>query len=206
MMRQTQQAPSNVVITVDAEIGVRERRLAKLHDIRRLAVELDQARLPAAAAPRPPAASPTPKPRNSKRQSPLEITEILDVARDVLGDGPAGMARILEAAGRTRSPHAVRVTEAALEQLGAVAVGKIRGGVTAYALPTDNEDEPAGTTVEDNMPDALRDAIADLARTAVGWDDEEFQYQLRKRCRIEASLTDVHKARLALNGVAGVRR
>ena len=33
-----------------------------------------------------------------------------------------------------------------------------------------------------------------------GWSDEEFQYQLRKRCGIEASLDEVRIARLQLNG------
>jgi len=65
---------SNVLIAVDAEIGVLERRLAKPHDIRRLAAELDEARLPAAAAPQLPATTPGARPRKSKRQSPrLEI-------------------------------------------------------------------------------------------------------------------------------------
>ena len=131
-MKQTQ-THSNVLIAVDAEIGVLERRVAKLHEIRRLAVELDRARLPAAAAPRPVAAAAAPKPRKGKRQSPrLEVTEIIAVARDVLADGPASVGAILKAAGRTRTPYGVRVTEAALEQLGAVAVGKVR----AAARPT----------------------------------------------------------------------
>jgi transposase len=196
---------SNVLIAVDAEIGVLERRLAKLHDIRRLAVELDKARLPAAAAPQLPAATPGPRPRKSKRQAPrLEITEILDVARDMLGDGSATIAAILKAAGRHRTPHAVHVTEAALEQLGAVTVGKVRGGAVAYALQADHGDEPEQAAISGNAApaDRVQDAIADLARTAVGWDDQEFQYQLRKRCGIEASLADVQRARRALNGSA----
>jgi hypothetical protein len=96
---------SNVLIAVDAEIGVLERRLAKLHDIRRLAAELDEARLPAAAAPQLPAATPGPRPRKGKRQSPrLEIAEILDVARGMLGDGSATIAAILKRPAGTAPP------------------------------------------------------------------------------------------------------
>ena len=203
-MKQTQ-THSNVLIAVDAEIGVLERRVAKLHEIRRLAVELDRARLPAAAAPRPVAAAAAPKPRKGNRQSPrLDVTEIIAVARDVLADGPASVGAILKAAGRTRTPYGVRVTEAALEQLGAVAVGKVRGGGTAYALAADSADGPEAEVPENDTPaDGLQDAVAELARTAVGWSDEEFQYQLRKQRGIEASLAEVRQARLALNGAAG---
>ena len=197
---------SNVLIAVDAEIAVLERRLVKLHDIRSLAVELDEVRPPVAApAPRPPAATPGARPRRSKRQSPrLEITEILEVARDVLGDGSATIAAILNAAGRHRTPHAVHVTEAALEKLGAVAVGKVRGGAIAYVLQADNGREPEEAAGPENAKpaDGLLEATAELARTAVGWNDEEFQYQLRKRCGIEASVADVQRARLAINGAA----
>ena len=119
----------------------------------------------------------------------------------MLADGPASVGAILTAAGRTRTPYGVRVTEAALEQLGAVAVGKVRGGGTAYALQVDTEDEPEAEVPENDTPaDGLQDAVAELARTAVGWSDEEFQYQLRKQRGIEASLADVQQARLALNG------
>jgi hypothetical protein len=203
-MRQTH-SHSNVLNAVDAEIAVLERRLVKLHNIRSLAVELDEVRLPAAAAPRPPATTPSAKPRKSKRQSPrLEVTEILEVARDVLGDGSATIAAILKAAGRHRTPHAVHVTEAALEQLGAVGVGKVRGGAIAYVLQANNGREAEETAVPENAKAAegLWEATAELARTAVGWNDEEFQYQLRKRCGIEASLADVQRARLELNGAA----
>ncbi len=202
-MKQTQ-THSNVLLAVDAEIGVLERRVAKLHEIRRLAVELDRARLPAAAAPRPVAAAAVPKPRKGKRQSPrLEVTEIIDVAGDVLADGPASVGAVLKAAGRTRTPYGVRVTEAALEQLGAVAVGKVRGGGTAYALQVDTEDGLKAAAPETGRPaNQLQDAVAELARSAVGWSDEEFQYQLRKQRGIEASVADVQQARLALTGSA----
>lgn len=204
-MKQTH-SHSNVLNAVDAEIAVLERRLVKLHDIRSLAVELDEVRPPmAAAAPRPPAATRGARPRKSKRQSPrLEITEILEVARDVPGDGPATIAASLKAAGRHRTPHAVRVSEAALEQLGAVAVGKVRGGAIAYALKVDNDDAREEAEARENAgpSDRLQEAVAELARTAVGWNDDEFRYQLRKRCRIEASLAEVQRARLALNGAA----
>jgi hypothetical protein len=43
--------PRNIVIAVDAELHALERRVEKLREIRRLAVELEGARLPAAAAP-----------------------------------------------------------------------------------------------------------------------------------------------------------
>ena len=78
----------------------------------------------------------------------------------------------------------------------------MRGGGTAYALQADGGDEPehATATRKTAAVDGLREAIAELAQTAVGWDDEEFQYQLRKRCGIEASLADVQRARLELNG------
>ena len=95
---------------------------------------------------------------------------IVKVARDVLADGPASIGTILSAAGRTRTPHGVRVTEAALEQLGALAVGKVRGGGTAYALQAHSGDEPEQATATKNATpeDGLREAIAELARTAVG--------------------------------------
>jgi hypothetical protein len=80
----------------------------------------------------------------------------------------------------------------------------VRGRAVAYAQQSGNCKEPDDTAVTENAgpADGLREAIAELARTAVGWNDEEFQYQLRKRCGIEASLADVHAARLDLNGAA----
>lgn len=194
--------PSNVLSAVDAEIAALEPRLAKLHEIRSLAIELDEAPARESATPKPPPAAPRRKSPQSKRQSPLAVADVLKVARDVLADGPASIGTILAAAGRTRSPHGVQVTEAALRQLGATAVGKARGGGTAYALHADSGDGPEQATATKNAAtaDGLREAIAELARTAVGWDDEEFQYQLRKRCGIEASLADVQQARLELNG------
>ena len=68
--------------------------------------------------------------------------------------------------------------------------GKVRGGGSAYTLQAGN-----GTP-----PPQLREAIAELAKTAVGWSDEEFRYQLGKRCGIEASLEDVQRVRTELDG------
>jgi hypothetical protein len=42
--------------------------------------------------------------------------------------------------------------------------------------------------------------VRELAETAVGWSDEEFQCQLRKRSGIQAPLDAIRKARLELNG------
>ena len=87
-----------VLLAVDAEIGALERQLTRLNEIRRLAVELDQA----PAAPRgTQAASTAPRPRTAKRQSrPLQIADVLPVARELLGDAPASIDAILKAAGR----------------------------------------------------------------------------------------------------------
>ena len=68
--------------------------------------------------------------------------------------------------------------------------GKVRGGGSAYTLQAGN-----GTPALE-----LREAIAELAKTAVGWSDEEFRYQLGKRCGIEASLDHVQRARTELDG------
>jgi hypothetical protein len=198
---------SNVLRAIDAEIGLLEQRLRKLHEIRSLTTELDDAQPPAAATPKRAPAIPRRKSRQSKRQSPLAVADVVKVARQVLASGPATIGTILTATGRTRSPHGVRVTEAALQQLGAAPVGKVRGGGTAYALQPDRSDEPKQATAPQRatQPGGLKEAIAELARTAVGWNDEEFQYQLRKRCGIEASVTDVHRARVDLDGAAGRR-
>lgn len=42
--------------------------------------------------------------------------------------------------------------------------------------------------------------MADLGRSAVGWSDEEFQFQLRKKRGIQAPLAAVRQSRLALDG------
>jgi hypothetical protein len=180
---------SNVLLAV-AEIGALERHLTQLNEIRRLAVELDHA--PAAPRVRP-TPSTAPRPRTGKRQSrPLQVADVLDIARELLADGPVSNDAILKAAGRTRTARGVQVTEAALKQLGAVAAGKVRGGGSAYALQAENGAPPPG----------LRDAVAELAKTAVGWSDEEFRYQLSKRRGMEVSLEDVHHARMELGGAS----
>jgi hypothetical protein len=179
---------SKVLLAVDAEIGALERQLTRLNEIRRLAVELDHA----PAVPRcTHAASTAPRPRTAKRQSrPLQIADVLPVTRELLAAGPASIDAILKAAGRTRTARGVHVTEAALTQLGAVPAGKVQGGGSAYTLQAGN-----GTP-----PPELREAIAELAKTTVGWSDEEFRYQLRKRRGIEVSLEDVQRARADLDG------
>ena len=177
-----------VLLAVEAEIGALERQLTRLNEIRRLAVELDEA----PAAPRGThAPSTAPRPRTAKRQSrPLQIADVLPVARELLADAPASIDAILKAAGRTRTARGVQVTEAALKQLGAVPAGKVQGGGSAYTLQAGNGTPPL----------ELREAIAELAKTAVGWSDEEFRYQLGKRCGIEASLADVQRVRTELDG------
>ena len=104
-------SPSNIVIAVDGELQVLERRVEKLREIRRLALELEAARLPSAAA----------QPSHpGRRASPaLQVSDVIDTARDVLGEGPASVNRIITATGRTPSKHSVAVVESALEQLGA---------------------------------------------------------------------------------------
>lgn len=177
-----------VLLAVDAEIGALERQLTRLNEIRRLAVELGQA----PAAPRGThAASTATGPRKAKRQSrPQQVADVLPVARELLAAGPASIDAILKAAGRTRTARGVKVTEAALKQLGAVAAGKVQGGGSAYTLQAGNGAPP---------PELL-EAIAELAKTAVGWSDEEFRYQLRKRRGVEVSLEDVQRARTELDG------
>ena len=177
-----------VLLAVEAEIGALERQLTRLNEIRRLAVELDEA----PAAPRgTQAPSTASRPRTAKRQSrPLQIADVLPVARELLADAPASIDAVLKAAGRTRTARGVQVTEAALKQLGAVPAGKVQGGGSAYTLQAGNGTPPL----------ELREAIAELARTAVGWSDEEFRYQLGKRCGIEASLADVQRVRTELDG------
>ena len=177
-----------VLLAVDAEIGALERQLTRLNEIRRLAVELDQA----PAVPRGThAASTAPRPRTAKRQSrPLQIADVLPVARERLPAGPASIDAILKAAGRTRTARGVQVTEAPLDAACAAPAGQGTGRRPGIQMQAGNGAPPP----------ELREAIAELAKTAVGWSDEEFRYQLRKRCGIEASLEDVQRARTDLDG------
>ena len=174
-------SPSNIVIAVDGELQVLERRVEKLREIRRLALELEAARLPAAAAP----------PRNpGRRASPaLQVSDVIDTALDVLGEGPASVNRILTAAGRTPSRHSIAVVESALEQLGATVVGVTKGGGKAWALPADRDE----ATVEVEDAEQLHAIVREILQRHVECTDEEIQYQLRKRYGIEVSLTEAHR-------------
>jgi len=176
---------SNIVFAVDAEINVLVRRLEKLREIKRLAVELDAARLPAAAV--------APKPQNTshgRRWPPkLKVEDVTDAARDLLTEGPTTVNKILTAIGRWPSPSAAGVVEAALEELGAVVAGTAPGGAKTYALPAD---------VDGDRRSKLLCAIEELSKTAIGWSDEEFQYQLLKRHELDASLAEVQQARREL--------
>ena len=175
-------SPSNIVIAVDGELQVLERRVEKLREIRRLALELEAARLPAAAAP----------PRNpGRRASPaLQVSDVIDTARDVLGEGPASVNRILTAAGRTPSKHSIAVVESALEQLGATVVGVTKGGGKAWALPADRDPD---ATPEAEEAEQLHAIVREILQRQGNCTDEEIQYQLRKRYGIEVSLTQAHR-------------
>jgi uncharacterized protein DUF6166 len=70
---------SNIVIAVMAEMNVLERRVEKLSEIKRLAVELDRVRLPVAAAPAKRSTN------GDRRQSPaLNVEDVIATARDIL--------------------------------------------------------------------------------------------------------------------------
>jgi hypothetical protein len=121
---------------------------------------------------------------------------VVDVARDVLADGPATVGKILDELGRSRTRRATVAVQAALEQLGARVAGRARGGGELYALATGLEDDREGERDRGELLARIRE----LAESAVGWSDQEFQYQLRKRCGIDASLQEIQAARLELDG------
>jgi hypothetical protein len=114
----------------------------------------------------------------------------------LLADGPTTVGQILAKLGRSRTHRAATAVEEALEQLGAGISGRARAvaGTCTYALPDGHDEELMQDRGE------LLEKIGELARSAVGWSDEEFQYQLRTRCGIDASLEEVQTARLQLNG------
>lgn len=182
---------AKIVVSVEAELMALERRATKLRELKRLALELDEDR-----PPRPATATPDTAKRKGRRtqSSPLTAADAVDVARDLLADGPTTVGKILEKLGRSRTQRAAAAVEEALEQLGAGISGRARGGGNLYALGDERD--------EDLSQDRhlLLEKIGELARSAVGWSDEEFQYQLRKRCGIDASLDEIQAARLQLNG------
>jgi hypothetical protein len=182
---------TKLVVVVDAELTVPERRASKLRELKRLALELDEDRPPRAAMAAPATARRKSRPNQS---SPLTAAEATNVARGLLADGPTTVGKILEQLGRSRTQRATAVVEEALGQLGATVSGRARGGGNLYALAAEPDED-----VERGRGELL-EKIGELARSAVGWSDEEFQYQLRKRCGIDASLDEVQAARLQLNG------
>jgi len=182
---------TKLVLAVDAELTVLERRVKKLRELKRLAIELDDENRPPGAVA---VASDTAKGRSGRKQSsPLTAADAVDVARSLLAHGPTTVGQILEKLGRSRTQRAAAAVEEALEQLGAGVSGRARGGGNLYALGDEHDDDLS----QDRH--VLLEKIGELARSAVGWSDEEFQYQLRKRCGIEASLEEVRVARLQMN-------
>jgi hypothetical protein len=186
------QQASNIVIAVDAELHVLERRVAQLREINRLALELDTARLPSSASH--PAAERPRRQRASGQPAPLTAADAIDAARDLLADGPTTIGKILDQLGRSPAPRSRAAVQDALEQLGASVAGRARGGGDLYALAAESDNASARNDEE------LVAKVRELAESAVGWSDEELQYQLRKRCGLQAPLDAVRHARRELNG------
>ena len=79
--------------------------------------------------------------------------------------------------------------------------GKRRGGATVYKRRQEADGAataPPAAAEFDRQELELR--IADLAERAVGWSAEEYAYQLRKRCGLEASAEAVAEVLAAMNG------
>jgi hypothetical protein len=189
---------SSIVIAVDAELEVLERRVDKLREIKRLVAELEDTRVKRMTPPM--SAEPHSARRGRRKQSaPLTTAEALDVARELLADGPTTVGKILDRLGRSRTERATAAVEAALEQLGATVEGRARGGGALYVLAI----KPESAVDGEHDRDDLLAKVREFAESAVGWSDEEFRYQLRKRCRIDVSLGEIRDARAELKRAAG---
>ena len=168
-MKQTQ-THSNVLIAVDAEIGVLERRVAKLHEIRRLAIELDEARLPAAAAPTPRAAAPRPSPERASASPRRSSHRCRRRRARRAGRRPREHRRDPQgAAGRTRSP--LRRASHGGGARAARRSGRRQGPRRRHGLRAAgrHRQRPRGRGHrERHASGRAADAIAELARTAVG--------------------------------------
>jgi len=73
---------------------------------------------------------------------------------------------------------------------------------SSYRLPglarEGDRDDARGTVDREE----LVARVGGLGRSAVGWSDEEFRYQLRKRCGIEVTLAEVQEVRQKVNAAA----
>jgi hypothetical protein len=171
---------SDIAIAVEAEINVLERRLVTLREIKRLALELDADRLPRAAVRDKPAARKPEKNRNGDRSKiPPRLTPegVIDTARDLLADGPVTSAEIHRALDRWPTPRTRAIVEDVVTQLGAVPMGKVKGGAVRWGLPADPT--TAVSTKLDRHELELR--IGELEDKFGEWSPEEWQYQLHER-------------------------
>jgi hypothetical protein len=193
---------SNIVIAVDAELAVLERRIAKLREIRALALDLDGARLPAAAVRSRRARQPH-KAAKGKQATKLIVEEVIDAARDLLGDGPTTVQKVHVALDRWPTDHSRAVVREAFGRLGARTVGKGRGGADVYAIgreePERAADAPQPSCAEHDRHE-LEIRIAELADKRGEWTPEEFQYQLHRRFRLQAPIGAVREVLASLNG------
>jgi len=193
---------SNIVIAVDAELAVLERRVAKLREIRALAVDLDSTRLPAAAViperPRQPR-----KAAKNKQAARLTVEDVIDAARDLLGDGPTTVQKVHDALDRWPTDHSRTVVSEAFGRLGTRIVGKGRGGADLYAISRDEPkraaDAPQPTAAEHDRHE-LEIRIAELADKRGEWTPEEFHYQLHRRFGLQAPIAAVREVLASMNG------
>lgn len=208
--------PSNILVAVEAEINVLERRLAKLREIKRLAVELDGARLPTASvstASKHPSMGGKQRPKSSRSKVtsdrskiPARLTpeDMIDTARDLLADGPVTSAEIHRALDRWPTARTRAIVDDVLQQLGAVQVGVAKGGTPRWALPADTSEvvrdsEPSPSTVvrEALPPGAALDRheleirVSELEHKLGEWSPEEWQYQLHRRFRLQVPMAEL---------------